>query len=182
MVSANVRQEKPRYNGSMRAVLYVFCAVWSSLAPVYASADMPPGLLGYEWSPGTSGLTADDVDALADIAADPEARSLYRQRAVAALSALGGPRAMAALTKNLNQTTAVGRRRVVDALCAGFADQRPEEVGRLLSPLLRDADAHLRVRAASCLAAHDIDSDGRLDEYLDRVEGTWEARAAGLER
>ncbi len=196
MVMAKRAEKKPpkeavfeAYNALMKqslqvSLMLVALAAGTSFASGGHEAAVLTALEGYEWSPRHTALMlgTDGEAALIAVADDEAVRSLYRQRALAAIAEYPTETALDYLANRLGERDRmIERRRVTDALCDGFGAIEPERVRLLLEPMLVETDPHLRVRAANCLLRPGFEAARpALDRYQRRVQGTWEAKAAGV--
>ena len=162
-----------------------FVAVQLLLMPPLIASDILDRLQGYEWQLPTEPLPVAGAEAeLIRIASDKTQPNFIRGRAVAALTVYPSDEVwtfysarITAASEN-NPASTVSRRRTVDALCSTFLPDRAEAIQALLTPLLNEADAHLRVRVAQCL--ENIESEGArsaLGVYRSGIGESWELKA-----
>jgi len=142
-------------------------------------------LQGYEWKLPEQAfhqLGEAAVSSLIEIAEDENQVNFIRARAAAALTLFPGDAAWdyyeSEITVGINR---VRRRQLVQNFCTSFALTRPQQVEAMVMPLLREPDAHLRVKSARCLSKIDGDqSREALATYRASITEPWEARAAGF--
>ncbi len=142
-------------------------------------------LQGYEWKLPEQAfhqLGEAAVSSLIEIAEDENQVNFIRARAAAALTLFPSDAAWdyyeSEITVGINR---VRRRQLVQNFCTSFALTRPQQVEAMVMPLLREPDAHLRVKSARCLSKIDGDqSREALATYRASITEPWEARAAGF--
>ncbi|HAK50684.1 MAG TPA: hypothetical protein DCM54_02100 [Gammaproteobacteria bacterium] len=172
-------------SNSHRGFATCFVAVQLLFMPPLIASDILDRLQGYEWKLPAEPLREEGAQAeLIRIASDRTQPNFIRARAVAALTVYPSDEVwtfysarITAASEN-NPANKVSRRRTVDALCSTFLPDRAEAIQVLLTPLLNEDDAHLRVRVAQCL--ENIDSHGAksaLGSYRSGIGESWELKA-----
>ena len=152
-------------------LLSLFCC------PGFGDESTPavmPLLKGYEWQFNPDqfrALPADSYQELLRIAGSVDYPGYIRERALAALRIYPNDAVWSFMYGDLrNSTDIVRRRRLVEAMCAAFAGQRPRRVEDAIVNMLDSADAHLRVKVARCLGTLDSESAReQLDRYRSKI-------------
>lgn len=147
-------------------------------------------LQGYEWTLQEQAfhqIGEAAVSSLIEIAEDENQVNFIRARAAAALTLFPGDKAWEYYESEITVGTdrvamdRVRRRQLVQNFCTSFALTRPQQVEAMVMPLLREPDAHLRVKSARCLSKiNGAQSREALATYRASITEPWEARAAGF--
>ena len=158
--------------------------VYGLSAPVLA--DVHDLLKGYEWEVDEIRarlLTADEVDALIEIADDPAEIGFVRSRATALLAYVPSNQVWQFFTLRISKDeNEIERRRNVDSFCQAFSGTRSGELIERIGHMLDDEDAHLRIGVARCLKKIDSEQSAKLlDAYHRKSLATWERRAVALD-
>ena len=162
------------------------CGAWLLLAglsmAVTAAAsdtDLLHKLGGVEWRLDEArwrGLAEDPTPGLIAIVKDAATLPHVRARAIAVLSLFPGPAVWGLYQDLLKREDPIAMRRIVDALCAGFVQTRPDAVESLLGGFLDRPDAQLRLRSAACLQTIGTESAlAMVQRYRERLDSTGEA-------
>jgi HEAT repeat protein len=148
-------------------------------------------LQGYEWKLQEQAfyqLGEAAVSSLIEIAEDENQVNFIRARAATALTLFPGDEAWEYYESEINRVAndrvandRVRRRQLVQNFCTSFALSRPQQVEAIVMPLLKESDAHLRVKSARCLSKiNGVQSREALAAYRELITEPWEARAAGF--
>jgi hypothetical protein len=167
-------------------VVLSFCA--SAIAEDEAALDL---LQGYEWQLSEVRLLELGPDAYRDfltIARDETQLNFIRARAVTALTRFPNDEVWVFFESGIvdnhglvAEQGVVKRRQLVEGLCSSFLASRPEAVGEILSPLLKESDVHVRAKSAKCLQQVDsAEAQNALAEYRSSISKSWELKAAGF--
>ena len=159
-----------------------FCSLVLVMSMPVRAGEVLDYLQGYEWEiPNIALPVVNAEEELIRIANDQSQPGFIRARATSILTLYPSDRVWNFYISSINNPTDdIRRRRVVDALCSAFIDDRSGKLLELLAPLLNAEDAHLRVRVARCLRMMDNDTArSALSIYQVRTAHSWELDAAG---
>ena len=151
------------------------------------ASDVMDLLQGYEWEAPEVlevSLQIDDAEEqLIGIASDETQPNFIRVRAATALTVYPSDRVWAFYSTRIKTAhegpaDKVSRHRTVDAICKTFLLDRAELIQDLLTPLLNEEDAYLRVRVAQCLENIELETaKSALGIYRAGISDSWEFKA-----
>ena len=170
----------------MKQWVKILFMLWLGHIDAYAEApanrELKHLLSGYEWQlvrENWLNMRPSPADDLIDLVRDSNDPPYIKARAIAVLSLFPENKVWDFFVGLLSNERVVTQRRIVDALCSTFIQEKPIELESHMEIFLGAADAHLRVRAGRCLInIGSVSANLAVAQYRNRLQkDSWEFKA-----